>query len=208
MPHYFFDTISNLRTKQEMILYDKVLVSNSEEDALVKDFLQIEHETEALNHPFESLKFDGDAALWAAKTVYTACQILLYREHKEADLQLLLPNYPNEISAKAMLSADLCLRFLPQVLEETIRIDPDDALCPILENMLDRWHFSSIGMKINSENIDFSLIFSNLCLQQLYVDRVIERKDYKRAKMPELIEKVKSVLGNYTKHFWKELATE
>jgi MoxR-vWA-beta-propeller ternary system domain bpX4 len=203
--HYFYDTITQLRTNEEIILYDKVIEFTNEDMDLVTDFLQIEFETEAMNYPFSSPQYNAEASLWGAKTLYTACQILLYREHKDAELNNLLAPYPNKITPEAILSADLCLRFLPQVLSEATLIDNEDPLIPILNDILKSWHFSGIGIEIEIGDIDFETIFTNKTLEQLYIDRVIEKKDINRAKSLTLNNKIKTVLGNYSEHFWKNL---
>jgi len=205
MEHYFYDTISHLRLTQEMILYDKILTINSEDERLVKDFLLVEYESENINYPFESPEFNPDAALWAAKIVYISCQIIFYREHSESDLSSILPAYVAEITPGAILSADLCLRFLPQILNEAKQIDPDDLLCDLLHEILKKWHYSAIGTEIDDVVFDFSPIFSNLCLEQMYLNRVIEKKDIKRAELDSINRRIKSVLGNHATFFWPEL---
>ena len=204
MHHYFYNTIYQLRTKEEIILYDKLFDIKEGDEALVKEFLQIEFNIESKNHPFSTPKYDAESALWAAKIVYTACQILLYRENKEAELTDLLPAFTQPITTEAILSADLCLRFLPQILAEAKLIDPEDYLIPILESILKQWHYSGIGIPLSLKNLDFELIFSNPCLEQLYIDRVIDKKDKKRAELPQMLEKIRATLGNYTEKYWNE----
>lgn len=204
MPHYFYETIYQLRTNEEIILYDKLLNINADDEALVKEFLQIEFFVESKNHPFSTPKYNAESALWAAKTIYTACQILLYREHQVAELTNLLPLFAQPITTETILSADLCLRFLPQILSEAKLIDPEDKVIPILESILNQWHYSGIGLILTLDNLDFDPIFSNPCLEQLYIDRVIEKKDRKRAELPQMLEKVRATLGNYTDKYWNE----
>lgn len=204
MPHYFYETIYQLRTNEEIILYDKLLNINADDEALVKEFLQIEFFVESKNHPFSTPKYNAESALWAAKTIYTACQILLYREHQVVELTNLLPLFAQPITTEAILSADLCLRFLPQILSEAKLIDPEDKVIPILESILNQWHYSGIGLILRLDNLDFDPIFSNPCLEQLYIDRVIEKKDRKRAELPQMLEKVRATLGNYTDKYWNE----
>lgn len=204
MHHYFYNTIYQLRTKEEIILYDKLFDIKEGDEALVKEFLQVEFNIESKNHPFSTPKYDAESALWAAKIVYTACQILLYREHKEAELTDLLPAFTQPITTEAILSADLCLRFLPQILAEAKLIDPEDYLIPILESILNQWHYSGIGIPLSLKNLDFELIFSNPCLEQLYIDRVIDKKDKKRAELPQMLEKIRATLGIYSEKYWNE----
>jgi hypothetical protein len=204
MINYFYDTIYQLRTKEALILYDKVLEFKPSDEEVMKAFLGMEYEEELLNYPFSAPFFNAEAAFWGAKTVYMACQVLLYREHDVRELGSLLPPFSGEITAEAMLSADLCLRFLPQILTEAKFIDPEDALIPILEVLLAQWHYSGVGVAIELEQMDFEPVFSNSCLEQLYIDRVIEKKDVKRAEQPRLKEKIGATMGNYLEDYWKE----
>ncbi|GAB2813600.1 hypothetical protein GCM10027043_11710 [Ferruginibacter profundus] len=178
-----------------------------EDDALVKELLAIEYDTEVLNYPFTAPPFNATAALWAAKTTYTICQLILYRENKASELPQLLPLYPHAIDAGAMLSADLCLRFLPQVLKDTKNIDPDDALITLAEEQLQQWHYSGIGYPLKITAINFDGITDNECVLQLYINRVIQKKDLQRAQLPLLYEKIKAAMGMYSSRFWKELNT-
>ncbi len=205
MNTYFYNTICQLRSAEEIVLYDRVLNFAEEDEELVKKFLQIEYEMEQENYPFNAPEFNANAALWAAKIVYTFCQLILYRENKTEELPQLLPAFNDRIDASAMLSADLCLRFLPQVLEDTKHIDPDDKLIEMAEGILNQWHFSSIGYKIKANEINTNILQTNKCLQQLYIDRVILKKDLMRASLPSINEKVYETMGDYSSEFWKEL---
>ncbi len=205
MTTYFYNTISQLRSAEEIVLYDRVLDFTEVDEELVKNFLLVEYEMEQENYPFVAPEYNANAALWAAKVVYTNCQLILYRENKTEDLPKLLPAFDSEIDASAMLSADLCLRFLPQVLKETKYIDPDDKLIELAEEILRQWHYSSIGYEMDNGKIDFNNLPANKCLQQLYVDRVILKKDLVRASLPYINEKIKETMGDYSSEFWKEL---
>lgn len=188
-----------------MLLYNKLLKFTAEDDQLVKELLQIEYETESINYPFTAPAYDANAALWAAKTIYTVCQLILYRENKAAELPLLLPSYPHKADAAAILSADLCLRFLPQVLNDTRHIDPEDNLVAVAENLLQQWHYSGIGYPLKTVINDIAIITTDECLFQLYADRVIQTKDTRRALIPLLNEKIKANMGMYGSLFWKTL---
>jgi MoxR-vWA-beta-propeller ternary system domain bpX4 len=208
MPHFFYDTIYQLRTNEEIIIYDKLLSFSDEDIQLVADFLEIEYESEILNVPNKAPAFNKKAAVWGAKIIYTACQLILYRENKEDELPSLFPAFENEINVDTIFSADLCLRFLPQIITETKHIDPDDKLINILEAILKQWHFSSIGYNLKTADLNFEIIFGNECLQKLYVDRVIEKKDTEKATFPVVQKKIKEVFGIHGLQFWKELKLE
>lgn len=201
----FLDTIYHLRTEEQIILYDKLIEipKYDETDAIL--FLESEYEKEVLHYPYTAPQFDAKAALWAAKTVYFAAQLFLYREHKIEELKTILPKYEGAMSASAMLSADCCLRFLPQINEELKIVDADDPVVGIFSDYLQQFHYSAIGFDVNCDEINLAIVFSDACLQQLYLDRIVERKDILLAGVPEIKTALLSGFGDYQKVFWKEL---
>lgn len=207
MKSLFYNTISQLRLNEEIILYDKIIAFTQEDELLVKQFLQIEYDTEKIHYPYTPPIFDDSAALWAAKTLYLICQFILHRSQHPKEIHDILTTYNGPLSASSILSADLCLRFIPQALKGTKTIDPDDELINIVEQLIKPWHYSTIGYDINFEIAEFETIEQNQCLLQLYTDRVIEHKDNKRLKYPVILQQVKASLGLYSPKFWKEINT-
>lgn len=205
MTSFFYNTIYQLRSNEEIVLYDRMLDFSQDDEELVKSFLLIEYDGEKENYPYTPPEYDANTALWAAKIVYTTSQLMLYREHKIEELNELLPAFEGELNASAILSSDLCLRFLPQILNETKYIDPDDELISLAEKYLKDWHYSSIGYPIVADNLVFDAIASNKCLQQMYVDRIIANKDVKRAAFSFTHEKIKETMGDYAYEFWNDL---
>jgi MoxR-vWA-beta-propeller ternary system domain bpX4 len=201
----FLDTIYHLRTIEQIILSDKLLTISKEEEKDTISFLEAEYEREILEYPGVAPEFKTDAALWAAKTVYLAAQLLLYREHKITDLEVILADFDGNQDASAVLSADLCLRFLPQIIEEMKRIDPDDLVIPILEKHLYQFHYSSIGFEVDIKKINFDIIASNDCLQQLYIDRIVHRKAIKFTESDFIKKELEIGFGDYKKIFWAQL---
>ncbi|PIF30645.1 hypothetical protein CLU81_1085 [Flavobacterium sp. 9] len=201
----FLDTIYHLRTIEQIILYNKIMTVSRSEEIDTTSFLETEYENEILEYPDVAPKFNPDAALWAAKTVYSAAQLLLFREHKISELLDFLPKYHGEIDASALLSADICLRFLPQIILEMKRLDADDLVIPILENHLVQFHYSVIGYEIEIEKINFDILAVNDSLKGLYLNRIVERKAVKFAE-PDFIKKQLEIgFGDYKKVFWPQL---
>ena len=201
----FLDTIYHLRTIEQIILSDKLLTISKQEENDAISFLETEYERETLEYPGVAPKFNSDAAIWAAKTVYLAAQLLLYREHKITELALLLPDFNGTEDASAILSADLCLRFLPQIIAEMKKIDPDDIIIPILEKQLFQFHYSAIGFEIEMEKINFDIAASDDCLQQLYIDRIVHRKAIKFTESDFIKKQLEIGFGDYQKIFWAQL---
>ena len=198
----FLETIYHLRTIEQIILYDKVMKISAQEEKETMELLQDEYEKEALDYPFQAPDFDKDSAFWASKIVYFSAQFLLNRENTAKDFNDFIPEFKGELSASAFLSADLCLRFLPQILEELKKIDADDIIIPVLEKHLLTFHYSAIGFDHEVESLDFRF-FKNECFKQLYLNRITDRKDTKLARIPELNTMLLENFGDYQQVFWK-----
>lgn len=203
--NYFLDTISLLRNTEEMLLFQSIPSIPDEAAGDVMLFLETEYDNERLEYPYVPPSFDAAAALWAAKTVYHAAQLILYRMHKEEALADLLPAYQGTITPSAILSADLCLRFIKVLLVQIKRIDPEDTIIAHLETHLVRWHYSGIGYPMPEEQLQWDIIHSDPCLKQLYIDRIIQTKDKHLATLPALRADVLASMGDFIHHYWKEL---
>lgn len=204
--NHFLKTIFRLRQREEVLLFANVLNVKPIEQREVLQFLHEEYRTEALNYPHEAPDFDEAAALWAAQTVYWAAQFILYRENNAEDLEKILTDFEGQTSPSAMLSADLCLRFLPVMLVQLKMIDPEDEMVEILEEILYRWHYSGVNCSLDIEKLDMSYVMDNACVLQLYLNRIIEYKKTKLAENDMFKSHIKSNLGMYTKEFWSTLA--
>jgi hypothetical protein len=202
---FFYKMIERLRHHEEIMLYDNVLAISEEEKRLVTAFLETEFQRESLNYPRGYPGFTEDAALWAAKTTYVAAQLILYRQNKDEDLKTLLPDYPSEKSAGAFLSADLCLRFLPDMIRQLKIIDSGDPLIEVLQNILQQWHYSGIGYdELDFHAMKFETIVQNEALLQLYCTSIIYHKNTKLAQHPDFNEVIGAQLGIYNQEFWNE----
>ncbi|AFM05596.1 hypothetical protein Fleli_3266 [Bernardetia litoralis DSM 6794] len=225
MSNYFSKTIEHLRHYEEVFLFGNLLsISESEKESVI-DLLEIEYKIESVEYPQPVLIFDKDAAFWAAKIVYMAAQFMLYRETEVKDLPLLFSSfngnnseYQSKLTASQMLSADLCLRFLPAILINAQVIDPEDELIAILEKELIKFHYSAIGYGFRFEkkeeiqktilDSDLELLFSDKSFLQLYTDRVFEKKELNFALFPPIKRQLKSNFGIYGNEFWKEFELE
>lgn len=88
------------------------------------------------------IAFDARAAREAAALVRRACWALVDAEQSPAELRraLAMPTGPD--SPAEHLSADLTLRYLPQVRARALAIAPNDPLGGILGDILRRWPLS------------------------------------------------------------------
>ena len=198
----FFNMIQNLREQESVLLYQNLFkFEEDEKDAVIK-YLTTEFEKEKLGYPFISPKFNSEAALWSAQVVYIAAQLLLYRKTPEEALINLFPNEVEEVTPETMLSADLCLRFLPSIVEELRVIDPDDKLVGFLDNILKKWMFSAVDTKLFPDEIGLDVLFSNQCLTQLYLNRIVKFNNTQLAKYHRINSAIKGNLGLYYQELW------
>jgi MoxR-vWA-beta-propeller ternary system domain bpX4 len=201
----FLETLYHLRTVEHVILYNKLTVVPYKEEQDVIAFLEGEYERESTDYPFTPPPFSAAAALWAAKTVYFAAQLFLYRENKATELATLLPAYSGSIDASAMLSADLCLRFLPGVKYALEAVDVNDALLPVIEQHLLSFPYSGVGRDGEFTAPDTATISNNDCLMQLYLDRITEKKAANWANQPIINSAIRANMGNHKNDLWREL---
>ena len=212
--NHFLQTIRHLREQEEMLVYDRLITTTRTEEEAVGDFLRKEYETESVGFPGDPPAFSKTAAVWAARIVYDASQLLLFRTRNEKDPGQQLEDYPGTIDAAAILSADLCLRCLPDVIAKAREINPDDVLVSVLEDILMKWHFSGVGYFRKFEVVDgvgvdeafdWGPVLSNDCLRRLYADRVIRGRVTALANSRALRSETRAALGDHTDYFWKEL---
>ncbi|AWH86618.1 hypothetical protein HYN59_16540 [Flavobacterium album] len=200
----FLETLYHLRTVEHIILYNRLAPIPYREEQDVIAFLEGEYEREATDYPFTAPPFSPNAALWAAKTVYGAAQLFLYREDKATELKSLLPPYSGGIDASAMLSADLCLRFLPSIKHALEKVDVNDPLITILNAYLKDFHYSAIGTDEGPSAANLAAAMDNDCLRQLYLDRITERKAAKWADEATIKSALLANMGDYKNDFWRE----
>lgn len=201
----FLDTIYHLRTREHAIIYDKKLDISKEEEKEVIELLRDEYEKEKLNYPFQAPDFDESAALWGSKIVYFATQLVLNREDTASKISALFPDFGKAITPSAMLSADLCLRFLPLLLLQLQHMDADDIILPVLEQKLKQFSYSGIGYDMDLENLDHSVVLSDDCMTQLFLDRVVEKKDKNRGNLEIIKPLLLANFGDFKTIFWNEL---
>jgi hypothetical protein len=203
--NFFLDTIYALRTTDELILYTVKKEFSTWEEKVVIDFLEEEYNKESTHYPFAAPAFNANAAIWAAKLLYTTAYFYLNRTDDVATVIKRIKTYSEKPTVEEMLSADLVLRFLPQLYNELKRLDFEDSILPLLHKQLQYFHYAAIGMDIEMENVDLSIVFQSQCFQQLYLNRIVERKDIQIAKVEEIAAALRENFGAYKENFWRNL---
>lgn len=137
--------------------------------------------------------------------MYHSAQLYLIRKDTAKDLEKLIPQYQGEKNVSAILSADLSLRFLPQLLDALQVADSTDPLVKMLENILHQFHYSGIGLDLNLEKINWEEELKDKTYRKLYLERIVEKKAYKLAEISYINQLLIAEFGMYKDIFWREL---
>lgn len=118
------------------------------------------------------IAFDAVAGLAAAELLGGACWFLVNRTEPpdEVERALALPGRP--ATAAQHLSADLTLRFLPQVHRRARSLAPDDRLTELLADVLRRWPLSGVLADVTEPPLT-PPEFDHPGLRLLYAERFV-----------------------------------
>lgn len=141
--------------------------------------------------------FSLPAAVWAAVRLYRGCQFLTYREFSAQIVQQeLSAPCPEALTPAVAWSADLTLRFLPDLIALARGISVGDPLVDGLERLACEWPLSSVGVA-GLAVLDPAPFLAHPSLRRLYVDRILERRDRSRLGLPAVREAVREALGGH-----------
>jgi MoxR-vWA-beta-propeller ternary system domain bpX4 len=120
-----------------------------------------------------AIAFHLVTALAAARFVHSGCWFLLNRSDPDSELErsLVLAGQPHGPEEHA--SADLVLRYLPQVYHRAYRRDPGDRLAIILAETLRRWPLSGVLGDVEEPPLS-PLDFGHPGLYLLYAERWVK----------------------------------
>lgn len=159
--------------------------------------LEILYRDDILRLPGPAPAFDADAALWAAATTAFALQFAVVRDidARQVERSFSRPE-PGADSAATVYSVDLTMRLLPGICGYAKSISRDDPLNVQLTRLCSVWPLSSVGAG-EIPTSDITVLLNNETLMRLYVDRVIDSKDYNRMDHPQVAMHVREALGLY-----------
>jgi hypothetical protein len=199
--------IKILREQEEVMLYGNVFDITEEEDEMVIQFLSSEYDKESLNYPGKPTKFEPVVALWAAKICYYSAQFLLYRQSEPESLEKYFEKLRGDYSDPNFhISADLCLRFIPQFVTELKMINSDDKLIELLESILKDFPLSA-PQYISEDSTNLGELAKDYGFAQQLADKIIPLK--KMSLINEFTQgQVNASLGAYKDLFWKNYSYE
>lgn len=157
---------------------------------------------------FTAPRFTREAAHWSAALMYRGCQSLVYRRLDEPAVKGVLGvESPTRLSPDTIYSADLVLYVLPELDRMARAVAEKDVLVGELRRIGGAWPLSSVGMpQMTANEIEPSaleLIMHDRSLRQLYIDRVIARRDRSRLEHSDVRDGVLQAIGMYDE-LWPE----
>lgn len=201
----FLDTIFLLRKSGCITVFSNLHEISKKEEQEAGDYLEAELEKERLEFLSTDISCNKESAVWAAKVLYYSAQLYLIRENTAKDLDKLIPKLKIASDTSSVLSADLSLRFLPQIVILMQTADPYDPLVKILEEILTQFHYSGIGYPLNLEKVNWEKELKDKTYRKLYLERIVERKAYELAEIPYVNQLLIAEFGLYKEIFWREL---
>ena len=201
----FLDTLFLLRKEGTMTIFSDIKSISQKEEQDAADYFESEFEKERLEFLSDKINCDRETAVWAAKVLYHSAQLHLIRENTAKDLSQLIPLFKGKREINSILSADLSLRFLPQIISVLQDVDPEDPLIKILENILQQFHYSGIGFDLDLEKINWEEELKDKTYRKLYLERVVEYKAYRLAEIPYINQLLMAEFGMHKDVFWKDL---
>jgi hypothetical protein len=193
-PVQLAEFFSFLRASGEAVVIRDELIESSEDPAEWQAaFLEDCENLPGLDRA--PLPWHPETARTATAFFYRLSQALANRALDEKQVQAICAGAPPPlVSPGEILSADLTLRYLPELHSMAEAISQDDPLVEGLEAMASRFPLSSVGIPIKSPP-NLSPLRSHEGLWLLYIDRVIERQDLSRLADPGVRLAVMDALG-------------
>lgn len=201
----FLDTLFLLRKDGCITIFTDFYEISKEEEQDAADYFESEFEKERLEFFSDRISCNRDAAVWAGKILYHAAQLYLIRNNTAKNLDKLIPPFNGTRNSSSVLSADLSLRFLPQIIDALQNADTEDPLIKILKNMLVKFHYSGIGFDLDLEKINWEEELKDKTYRKLYLERIVEKKAYSLAEIPFINQLLMAEFGIYKNEFWREL---
>ncbi|HVU65030.1 MAG TPA: hypothetical protein VHC70_13700, partial [Phycisphaerales bacterium] len=130
-------------------------------------------------------------------TLFRCCQFLIYRDlPDDAVTHALQKQSPRPPDPVACYSADIALSFLPDLFQLARGISPDDPLVQAMRELARQWPLSSVGIPLSAD-ADLAPFIEHPCLRELYVERILQRRDRSRTGHPAVRAAIRSAVGAY-----------
>jgi hypothetical protein len=148
--------------------------------------------------PESAPSFDVELAYRAAEALFRICQCVAYRDlDVRGVVDPVVNAQASAASSSAIYSADLVLRFLPDIWRLARDASANDPLLLLIKELAGRWPLSAVGIPDLPEcSIDG--IAGDRSLLQMYVDRIVARRDTSRLADRRVREAFLSAVGAHS----------
>src|SRR5262245_60013516 len=143
---------------------------------------------------FQAPAYHAAAAEWAARSLYRAGQLFVFREPDDAMRRALSVPCPGDHSASVIYSVDLTFSVLPDLVTLVRSATGIEAFLAELLNLSRAWPLSAVGI-VGVGAVDIDGFVDDPCLRQLYVDRIIARRDLTRVAHPAVRVAIERTIG-------------
>lgn len=196
--------ILNLLEKGQVVLEGKLKDFSQKELEEASSVLKVYYDHDKMKMPYQAPEFEPGIAIWGATFLYHTMQLSLLRDEDEATVRQYLKVSTATQTPSVIYSADLMLRYLPQLLRMTKGLAPNDILVKCLMETATQWPFSSIGIAL-TETPHLDPILEHPSLRGAYIDRIIQSKDQKNIYNEKITNLINEALGDHQSTFWPEL---
>ncbi len=199
-----FSFLQTLFTEGKVTVEGKLSSFDKEDETDSARLLEQWYEDDKTEMPYTAPLFSAEAALWAARHLYLSLQLIVIRDADEEIIRKTLQPYAGTLSPSAIYSADLTLRYLPDILLLAKGLAPADIMVKKLRETAVQWPFSSVGIEVSGEERNDDIILHHPSLRTVYIDRIISKKDTKRIDNKRITEGVREALGTYASLLWPQ----
>ena len=158
-----------------------------------------------MDAPFKAPEFVADAAVWSAKFLLYATQLIVLRNEEKSSIDNLLTPFPSNITPEVVFSADLCLKYLADTIHLAKGLAPADYLVEKLYTTARHWPFSSAAMQLENV-VNEEILFKDPSLKLAYLDKIILAKNKTRFGNKFVSNGILEVLGNHSTLIWPEFS--
>ncbi|MGB0432662.1 MAG: hypothetical protein ACPGLV_19450, partial [Bacteroidia bacterium] len=191
--------IKHVRTHGEVLLEQEPSIINQADEAESTAYLSLAFDNELLSAPNHTFQFITEKALWAAKLLMQASHYLLNRKDEFEQIKTGFTLQQQNLNAQEQYSADLMLRYLPNIISELSLINTDDPLIPLLESQLHKSTYSSILYFDTFDQERIIELSSDTGFELLAIERIVEHKKWNWLNNNRLGKTIKTQVGLYPK---------
>jgi hypothetical protein len=171
--------INTLLSEGTVTVQGQIVSFDQADVAATEQILLQYYQQDLLEMPGLAPVYSAGAALWAAHYFYVAIQLTVLRDVGEDVIKEQLKPFAGEVNPSSIYSADLILRYLPELFNLAKGLAPADLLVKELQDTAGYWPFSSVGIELNSL-VNDDILFTHPSLKYAYLDRIIRHRDKKR----------------------------